>query len=80
MLNNISFLVLFMLQYSCFAADLIKFHFISTHLVFFLAIFTQCELNLFFFRQNNDYLPAKGKICFFSSKRVNTTGRVLEGC
>ena len=64
MLNNISFLALFVFLTSCFASDPTNIHSAFSHLVRPFAIYAQCGLNLFFFRQNSNGLLAKGKFIF----------------
>ena len=48
MLNNISFLALFVFLTPCFASDPTKIHSAFSHLVRPFAIYAQCGLNLFF--------------------------------
>jgi len=62
MLKNISFLALFVFLTSCFASTPTKIHSAFSHLVRPFAIYAQCGLNLFFFRQNNDVCWRKEKI------------------
>lgn len=75
MLNNISFLALFVFLTPCFASDPTKIHRDFSHLVRPFAIYTQCGLNLFFFRQNNDDRWRKENLSsLFASKRINAIG------
>ena len=64
MLNNISFLVLFVFLTPCFASDPTTIYSAFSHLVRPLAIYAQCGLNLFFFHQNNDVCWRKEKYIF----------------
>ena len=69
MLNNISFLALFVFLIPCFASDPTKIHSAFSHLVHLFVIYAECELNLFFFRQNNDVCWRKGNLSsLFTSK------------
>ena len=65
MLNNNSFLALFVFLTSCFASDPSKLHSDFSHLEHLFAIYTQSGLNLFFFRQNNDVCWRKENIFSF---------------
>ena len=67
MLNNISFLALFVFLTPCFASDPTKIHSAFSHLVRPFAIYAQCGLILFLFRQNNDDTPNIGYIRCHSS-------------
>ncbi len=64
MLNNNSFLALFVFLTYCFASDPTKLHRVFSHLVRPFAIYAQCGLNLFFFRQNNNDCWRKEKYIF----------------
>lgn len=66
MLNNNSILALFVFLTYCFASDPTKIHSAFSHLVRPFAIYAQCGLNLFFFRQNNDVCWRKEKYLLFS--------------
>ena len=57
MLNNNSFLALFVFLTYCFASNPTKLHRVFSHLVHPLAIYVQCGLNLFFFRQDFKIFP-----------------------
>ena len=72
MLNNISFLALFVFLTPCFASDPTKIHSAFSHLVRPFAIYAQCGLNLFFFRQNNDVCWRKEKYLLFSPVNKST--------
>lgn len=74
MLNNISFLALFVFLTPCFASDPTKIHSAFSHLVRPFAIYAQCGLNLFFFRQNNDVCWRKEKYLLFSTVNVSIYG------
>ena len=69
MLSNNSFLALFVFLTYCFASGPTKLHRVFSHLVRILAIYAQCGLNLFLFRQNNNDCWRKEKISsLFASK------------
>ena len=65
MLNNISFLALFVFLTPCFAFAPTKLHSVFLHLVHLFAIYAQHGLNLFFFRQNNDFAGERKKYLLF---------------
>ncbi len=67
MLNNISFLALFVFLTPCFASDPTKIHSAFSHLVRPFAIYAQCGLNLFLFRQKMMFAGERKKYLLFSS-------------
>lgn len=69
MLNNISFLALFVFLTPCFASDPTTIYSAFSHLVRPFAMYAQNGLNLFFFRQNNGVCWRKEKLSYlFASK------------
>lgn len=65
MLNNNSYLALFVFQTSCFVSDPPKLQSAFSHLVRSLAIYAQHGLNLFFLRHNNNDCWRKENISSF---------------
>lgn len=79
MLNNISFLALFVFLTPCFASDPTKIHIAFSHLVRPFGIYAQCGLNLFLFRQNNDVCWRNEKISFSFRLQINQCYRLSAG-
>lgn len=79
MLNNISFLVLFIFLTYCFTSDPTKLHRVFSHLVRILAIYAQCGLNLFIIRQNNDVCWRNEKKSFSFRLQINQCYRLSAG-